>query len=90
MWIMGLHESDMDLAHIYAMPARFMLEGRSYPRTLWAEEELPSRVEVRRALLRDKAPGGSACQGQYQRHIDQARPIVIMDSPDLHELRRII
>lgn len=34
MWLMGLHESDMDLAHIYAVPARFMLEGRSYPRTL--------------------------------------------------------
>ena len=34
MWLMGLHESDMSLAHIYAVPARFMLKGRSYPRTL--------------------------------------------------------
>ncbi len=89
MWCMSLTESDVDLAHIYSVPARFLLEGRPYPRTLGQKKSLRLGLEYDELFWEVGHLVDQLIRANINALWITMSPLVVKDGPDLWELRRI-
>jgi predicted nucleotidyltransferase len=90
MWYMETDKSDIDHFHAYMVPARTILEGRGYPRTL------PQKITLRDGKEYDEIWWeighlvDQLIKGNANAIWSTLSPVVIRDSPELQDLRVLV